>query len=380
MDCVGVFDKTKRIFKNGQKIKTLSTSLSNNFDRTKIFLLILNLSIFSTWSQLNLDSLSQLGVCTKEGYAIPGIIGTPSSKGFEIYQERGPSYQLTSNFKNLDSSATEEIRRAKSWMVKLRGPVINKDKFKLIVGLKYKHQEFAFKNSKALTNVFHQNLQDKPIRSFGLTVNTVNSFIGNKYLISRASFRLNGDIGKNDLKEHFKSSYSILLAFKKNAQKSWGFGVTYSNSFGRSSFYPLLFLDYKFKPKWIIRVLLPVNAKLIFIPNDKNIFSFNNKLEGDNYNLNFPILQPNALYLENADFKSFLTYEREIYDFAWIGVSAGFRININFDISDSDNFFERTLPPGNTNNLVIMNDIPSSPFFRVSLFLVAPRNWMEEKR
>lgn len=344
----------------------------------KVFLplLFFSLHFLSGWSQVNIDSLCQLGVCTPQGFAIPSIDGMPRPKGLEIYQERIPSYQLTSNIESLDSSATEDIRSTKSWMVKLRAPVINKDNFKLIVGLQYYQQEFYFEEPDALTNAFHQSLEDKGIRSAGLSLNSVKSFIGNKYLVGRLTLRLNGDFETGDFRDHMKSSFSLLYGIKNHALRTWGFGVSYNNTLGRSSIYPILFLSYKFKPKWTFQALLPASAQLMYMANDKNIFSFNNKFEGDNYNLNFPTLQANPLYLEQADFKSFLSYEREIYDFLWLGISTGMRFNINFDVSDSDVFFDG-IPLGNTNHVIISNDLTPSPFFRIGLFLVAPRKWME---
>jgi len=329
----------------------------------------------SNWAQVNIDSLHQLGVCTPHGFTIPSILGMPRSKGLEIYQERVPTHQLTSQFETLDSSVTNSVRRAKSWMVKLRGPVINKDNFKLLVGLQYAQQEFAFKNPGGLKNYFHQSLQDKPLRSAGLTLYSIKSFIGNKYLAGRATFRFNGDFKGGSLKDHQKTSLSLLYGIKHHSYKTWGFGVSYSNSFGKSSVYPILFYKHKFKPKWAVEALLPISIRLLYTPNDKNVFYFSTKLEGDNYNINLEMFQSSALYLERADFKSFFTYEREIYDFVWVAFSTGVQLNLNFDVSDSDLYFDRNLPIGNTDNLRISSNLSPSPFFRFGLFLVPPRNW-----
>ena len=343
----------------------------------KFSILLFALYMFPARSQTELDTLQQPGVFADKGYASLGVIGMPRPKGVIVYTEMGHSNKITSNFNNPGLSSTGETRKTESWVAKIRAPLVVKDNFKLFLGLKYKHQDFSFKDPSALTNAFHQNLEDKSIRTVGFSLRMVNSFNRNKFLISRATFRLNGDFGKKDLKQHFKQSYTLLLGFKLSPEKIWGFGASYSNSFGRPGFYPLLFVDYKIKPKWGLRVLLPVSVQLLYLPNEKDVFSLNNKFEGDNYNMNFPTLKPDPLYLENADFKSFITYEREIYDFLWLGISGGVNVNINFNIYDSANYFDRTLPVGNTDNLVIINDIPTSAFFRVGLFLVPPSKWLK---
>jgi hypothetical protein len=342
-----------------------------------IFLLILSFIHLNGWAQKNIDSLCQLGICTSTGYAIPGITGMPRPKGIKYYQERTPSYQLNSSFRSLDTTISNDINNTNSWTIKLRAPIIHKDKFTLLFGIQYYQIEYNFKNPSGLNNDFHQSLEDKAIRSAGISFNSFNSFIGNKYLVGRVTWRLNGDFEQGDLQHHLKSSYSMLYGIKKTMRKTWGFGASYSNSFGRSSIYPILFLNNKFKDKWAIRALLPVSTQLIYMPNDKNTLYFTNKLEGDNYNLNFQKFQPNRMYLEKADFKSFFTYEHEIYDFIWFGVSGGMQFNINFDLSDSDLFFNRN-PIGTSEHTVISNQLTPTPFVRLGLFLVPPRSWLDK--
>jgi hypothetical protein len=352
--------------------------LNHRYTHTKNGLLALLCCFgwFNGVSQLNIDSLHKAGICSPAGFALPNIKGMPRSKGFELYQEIAPSHKLTSRFEDQETEFTNDLRLSSIWMAKLRAPVINKESFKFIVGLRYYQQEYYFQEPEDLTDVFHQSLQDKGIRSAGLSLNAAKSFVGNKYLVGRATFRLNGNFENGNVNDYLKSSFAVLYGVKDKANRTWGVGASYSNSFGASSFYPLLFLNYKFKEKWAIQALLPVSAKLLFMPNEKNIISINNRLEGDNYNLDFPSLEPTTLYLEYAEFKSFLTYDREIYDFLWFGVSAGMRFNINFDISDSDNFFDRSLLTSN-DNIIIANNLAPSPFFRVGIYIVPPRKWLD---
>ena len=141
----------------------------------------------------NIDSLFLAGVCTESGFAIPTLKGMPRGKGLEVYQERIPNHKFSSVVNAPDSSFSNDVRRTKSWMVNLRLPLINKDHFKFLVGLKYYQQEFAFDRPEELDNSFYQSIQDKPIRSVGMTLYGMKSFRGNKYLLGRGAVRLNGD-------------------------------------------------------------------------------------------------------------------------------------------------------------------------------------------
>ncbi len=344
-----------------------------------ILLLFLSLSICSELrAQPDIDSLAQLGVCTPHGFTIPSILGLPRSKGLEVFQERIPNYDLNSQFTETDSTFNNAIRRTKSWSARLRIPVVNKDYFKFIVGFKYYQQEFAFEQPVLEGNPFHSSIEDKPLRSMGLSLYSVHSFIGNKYLAFRGTLRLNGDFETGTIRSHQKTSFTGLYGIKQHRYKTWGFGVSYSNSFGRSSVYPVFFLKHRYRPKWAVELLLPLSARLLYRPNEKNNLYVETKLEGDNYNINLDGFSEVPLYLEKADVKAMFTYEHEVYDFFWVSASGGYRWNINFDVSDSDAFFDRAFNLGNSDNLAISNTIGGAPFFRFGIFLVPPKKWLEE--
>ena len=324
-----------------------------------------------------IDSLAQLGVCTAEGFAIPSIIGMPRGKGIELFQERIPSYGMQSLQTLQDSAFSEEVRRTKRFSFKVRVPVINRDDFQFVVGAQYSQQEFAFENPELVSDDFYRTLQDKELKSAGVNLYAIKPFIGNKYLAARLSTRLNGDFNEGNTLSYLKTTFSVLLGYKRNAQSTWGYGLSYSNTFGNSSVYPLFFLKTKIKPDLAVQLMLPVSARLIYTPNDKNTVLFTTKFEGDNYNISLPELQENNLYLEKTDLKALLTYEREIHDFLWVSVTTGLRWNINFDVSDEYQYFERAIPVGNQDHILISNELDMAPVLKFGVFIVPPRKWMD---
>lgn len=335
------------------------------------------LSIFC-FPQKNIDSLSRIGVCTPNGFTIPGISGMPRSKGIEFFQENVLTHKISSTNNINDSTYNQTIQQTKSWSAKINLPVLNKESFKFILGLRYYQQQFSFKNPERLSNSFYQNAKEKALISTGISLNAIHSFIGNKYFIYRGTFRLNGDFSENSILDYQKTSLSFMYGIKVHQQKTWGLGVSYSNTFGRSSIYPVLFYNHKFTDKWATSILLPVSIRFTYQLNEKNVFYIDNKLEGDNYSLSFDEFTNGPLYLERADFKSFISYEREIYDFLWARISGGYRRNINFDISNSNVYFERNFPIGNMEHLVLSNSLSDAFFFRFGIFIVAPKKWLEK--
>ena len=63
-----------------------------------------------------------------------------------------------------------------------------------------------------------------------------------------------------------------------------------------------------------------------------------------------------------------ITYEREIYDFLWFGLSVGNRFNIAFDLSEKNTFLNRNTPQ-------VTNELKNAIFYQASIFLVPPKKW-----
>ncbi len=342
--------------------------------------LLLSVATQHTTAQVNLDSLAIQGICCATGYAIPNIQGMPLPKGVEINRERSWNFDLESNFTASDSLTTDRVQRFTRSKAKINFPIINQDEFKLIGGLRYYQDEFNFETPDSLNNFFHDGLQDKHIKTLGLSVFAVKTRIGNQYWASRASYRLNGDFTSSDLSSHQKYAFSLVYGWKLTRFKTWGFGVSYSNTFGISSVYPIWFWKQKYKNNFALDLFLPVYSRVYYLPkNGNNVFYLEARVEGDNYNLNFDQYQNQPLYLEKANIVSRLTYERRIYDFVWCSLSAGYQYNVSYNLSTSDLFFDRSLNPNNRNKVLIDSRMKPLPLVRVGLFLVPPRKWVEEK-
>lgn len=348
------------------------------------FLLIFTYTIsLCGYSQQNIDSLYKAGICTSEGFALPQVEGFPPSKGVELFQERAPNYNLKSTFRVGDSTFSNKIRRDKTLFFRLRAPVINKDNFSLLIGLRYLEEQFAFENPGNLDNDFHARLQDKPLRSAGVSVYAVKPFKGSKYLVARSTFRLNGDFIDNREGQgpYARYTLSAIYGFKKSRFKTWGVGLSYNNTFGNSRLVPALFYRQKWNEKWGVNAFLPVSLRILYTLNDKNTFYLENLLEGDNYNLGFDKLPVSTLFLEKSEFKSFVTYEREIYDFLWFSISAGIRANLNFNLNSATSILNTSLP-GNTDieDVYIENSVGTTFFFKYGVFLVPPKKWRDKNK
>ena len=83
--------------------------------------------------------------CTDSGYCIPSIDGMPRSKGLVIRQERVENYNMqTMATTGSRESGNARVDKNRRWTAQLKLPLLNRDNFKLAVGLRYSVEEYRF--------------------------------------------------------------------------------------------------------------------------------------------------------------------------------------------------------------------------------------------
>ena len=169
-----------------------------------------------------------------------------------------------------------------------------------------------------------------------------------------------------------KASFSALYGIKASSTKSFGFGFSVGYNFGTPSIYPLIAYNKTFNNKWGLESLLPSHIKLRRNFDDKNILYVGTELHGNSFNLFFNDSTlnniSNKVYLQQSEIRFFGTYEKELYDFLWLGLSAGVRENIEFTLSSKNNF---------KNDAFVSNNLGSSLYFNASIFIVVPKKYIQ---
>ncbi|MBL4707733.1 MAG: hypothetical protein JKY48_04760 [Flavobacteriales bacterium] len=336
------------------------------FISTSLFLIVFS----SVYSQKRaLDSLQKIGVCDLKGFCISTIKNNIRPKGFSIIQQRVIDYNLRTQFKDSNWVDEREIRRNKSIEIKAKIPILLKENYNFIIGLNYRVEEFSFSDPDKLSNELHKYLEDRDLKSVGATFYLDRKFKGRHFLYGRAGVFLNGSFNKGRATDYLRSSLTVLYGTKVDGSKVWGIGLSYSYRFGRLALYPILHYNKQFNKKWGFEMALPVKTEFRYQLNDKNIFYLTNRLGGENYVLDASQLSRNKLFLGKSHFLSFLTYEREIYDFLWLSFSAGAQVNINFDLETKNRLANNKEEP------FIDNRLDPAPMIRFGLFLVPPKRF-----
>lgn len=315
---------------------------------------------------------------TKEKeYCNPSVIGLPRPKAAIIRYELQPGYRINSTAKSgNDGNASTHIDRNRRFDVRLRFPIINKKSFTLAGGLKYSQEEFKFAEGVASPYPLYKDLEDRPLKSVGLHFYLLKPTRSEKYFILRASFDLNGDYTSDNFgkSEFLKFSITPLIGWKKNENLSYAVGFSYGYSFGRPLIVPVFSFNKNFNCNLGIESVLPINVRLRYTKNDKNYFYAGAELSGASYRLdnkgtNFSGYD--RLHLFRSELRYTLTYERELHDWLWLGLEAGFRQHLRFNLTNG---------PRGSSDIIIQNRLKTAPLINASLFVVPPGSFMKKRK
>ena len=307
-------------------------------------------------------------------YSDPGVRGLQKPKGIEIKYERMLDYGIRSQARGEGlTDGVGEVRRNRRWEFKGKVPLVNKPAFKLAAGLNYLVEEYRFENVAVQAYPFYTSLEDKSLKSLGASLYLLKSTLRQMYFVIRAAVNLNGDyqVGNLPTADYLRVSVSPLVGWKKTPDLSYGLGFSYSYDFGRPAIYPVLVYNQTFNPRWGVESILPAYVKLRYNLNPKSVAYLKAEGNGDNYNirLTYPNRQETrTYYLRSLAARIVLDYEREIYDFLWVGLEAGVRRNLDFSLATTNRRRSST---------VLDNRLSDAFFFEATLFLVPPKRFLK---
>jgi hypothetical protein len=244
---------------------------------------------------------------------------------------------------------------------------LNKYNLKIAFGLRYRIEDMFFDDLENNSFDFYRQLENKNLKSIGTSLYVIKPLKGNRFLLFRARASLNGDYDRDHrpTSDYLKFSLAPLIGWKKHNNLSYAVGLGYSQNFGRISVFPLVSYNQTFNEHFGVESLLPLYAKIRYSTLDKKNFLYaGTKIEGATYNVRFS--NGSEGYLNNSEIKYQISYEREIYDFVWVGIETGLRSNLNFSLSET---------PARQMSTIVNSNLNMSYYFGFSLFIVPPRKF-----
>lgn len=310
--------------------------------------------------------------------ASPRVAGMARPKAFEASYNYVSAFEArTTSTKTFINEEEAEVNKLEEIRLRAQIPLLLKDRTNLILGIRYRYEEYNFTNSRALESGLFKTLENKHLNSLNSSLLLARSLSRNRFLIGRLGAELNGDY-KNDeisLTRFLKYNVSAIYGWKKTALYSYGFGLYYNYDLGGPSLYPVILYNKTFNSKWGVEALLPVDLKVRYNCSEKSILYAGYELSGTSYQLviddNPSLSAIPTLELRKSDVRFNVRWEQEIYDFLWFSLSAGYNLNVRFDLVEQDRIVDE--------NRLLRTEIGNSPYAQASIFLVPPRS-MYEKR
>ena len=310
-------------------------------------------------------------------YCNPSVTGLPRAKAVIFKYELQPEYTIKSTGKSGGYGDGEgDISRNRRFDFRLRFPIIHKASFTLAAGIKYSQEEFRFSDDQAMNYPFYQDLEDRPLKSFGLHFYLLKPTRNKKYFILRASFDLNGDYSSDKLatKNFLKFSITPLIGWKQNENLSYAVGLTSGYNFGVPLVLPVFSYNRNFNCNFGIESVLPISIRLRYTKNEKNFLYAGVELGGASYRLNnegTPFSDYDKLHLFRSELRYTLNYEREIHDWLWFGIEGGYRQSLRFNLTNG---------PKARSDVIIENKLSGTWLINASLFVVPPKFFLKKDK
>lgn len=351
----------------------------------QVFKCLLSLLFFSLPLCLSAQTLQDTTAQPAEIiYASPSVSGMGKSKGVIFNYEWQPDFHITSTSPQENVGNREaQVRRNNKIDVKAYVPFLNKPRLKIVGGFNYFFEQFNFEEPDKDTDYpFYANLENRNLKTISGQLVMLRSIDERRFYVFRLKGELNGDYSSKEvaIPDYLKTTVDYLYGWRKSADLSLGVGAQLGYALGRRRIYPAFLYNQTFSKKWGIEALLPANADLRYNASERSLWFAGFSVDGASYNINVKGIGHPAyetLELRRSEIRARLRWEREIYDFLWMGAEAGYRENLNFNAfeKDADDGFLF----GKNEEPVIENKLKGAALFSLELFLVPPRRFLKNK-
>lgn len=329
------------------------------------------------------DTVAAGQVVQSQEFAVPSVLGGGPSKGVVAHYERLGGFPISTTLRDRTPEAmakTTVTKNARAF-IKAYAPLVNNPHLKLILGVNYDREEFKFDNPNASS--FYRNLEDKGLKVIGLQLAAIRPIDQVHWYIARVKGELNGDYTSSELnvQDYLKMSAEFIYGWKRSPNFAWGVGGQLGYTFGRQSIYPVILYNRTFNARWGVESLFPARVTLRYNASPATLLFLGYTVDGYNYNIKLREPLDNklrTLILRQTELKPRLRLEREIYDFVWFGLEAGYRYNASFNALDEEANQGFSLLRKSPRPRIIDNQMGGAPYASLELFLVPPRKFLKK--
>ncbi len=268
--------------------------------------------------------------------------------------------------------SSSNIRINERYGLKLRVPIHLKSNYTLLGGFNLKKELFDFEDVQGIESNYYNDLDRRFLSSVGVSLFFKKDISEKKLIYAFWNGSLNSDnISFSEIIDQLKTT--IVFIFVKNVSPvtQIGYGGAFGYIFGGPSVFPVFIYNQTFSEKLNVEMMLPKSAKLRYTFSQKMYLMLTTEVNGASYFLKEITLEGlDRVTFQRSAFTVKTSFEREIFDWIWFGVSAGYNLPLNLYVSE---------PRKKRRDAIINFKADPSFIFQFSLFAVVPKSLYYKK-
>lgn len=301
----------------------------------------------------------------------PGVVNKSPGKGMSVEYGFFPQYPLRSS----EASESSQQKLNQHLLVKLKAPLINQQKTKMLVGVRHFRESYQFEEISTEDEWLFENINDKVFKSTRLSLYLTRSFGYKNYFALKAEASYNGDYdGLIDFSKRYRHLFLIsVFGMKPRPNVEWGLGLASRFGFRGNTVFPFAVYNQTFNNKWGIESTLPVKIMVRRNFSPKSLLLFGPEFASRFYSVDF--LKGNAgpigrYETRRAEFQLNAAYIQQLIPWFWIEVKGGYVRYLDSEVTGQQALSEVDF------NLEQSNGV----FSKITLFLSPPKSYYDKKK
>ncbi len=304
-----------------------------------------------------------------ETFCRPGVINKAPGKGFVLDYGINPNINLRSENATSISEPTK-VGVIHRYSFKIKAPILNKEKIKMLVGWNYYGEKYSFDQIGDINTLLFNTIDDKQLKSSRLSLYMIRPINHKYYFALKGVVSSNGDYdgGINFDKRYSRFDVATIFGVKKRSNVEWGVGLLFRKNFnGSFPIVPFGIYNHTFNSKWGVEMTIPTSFMGRYNFNEKNIILFGPQFDSRSYSIDVRNSNTNQLdpfIMRRSELRFSVRYDYNIKSWLWMEMTTGYVRNFTTRFEDLENGLDPE---------IVRVDPSNGPYFKFGIFLSPPK-------
>ncbi len=304
----------------------------------------------------------------------PGVANRSPGKGASFTYSLNPDYKMRAD----DAESPSKVQRNERFDSKLKVPLYNSSKAKVLLGFEYTIERYHFIKINPDNYPLFKRLNEADLKNTGMAAYLICPINHKFYTSFRLSTNWQGDYTTF---VSFDNRYAVyraagIFGVKKSENLEYGVGLLVSKGFRNTNVVPFGFYNHTFNRHWGVETAIPSSLKIRYNFDERRIAMFGTEFSSQNYALAVkePVMNPfpnNQLekapyHYHRSSLDLVAMFYQQLTGWTWLQVKGGYAFNLNSEARD--------LPEKRTYDLQPSGSIVGM----VSFFLSPPKHILEK--